>query len=247
MERDGTLLRLFPIPFRYLEGQQQFKKWQWIKVRVERAKGDNRPESHKVFIDTIDASRAPIPTSNQWQERRNAIAGVPVFADFAELENARAKNGVTLGLVRPTRITSLEITPSERPNWTAEELDKLRKIDLQGSLLADEDEKAFATLKKLPFDFHYRYACQVGAIEVQYRHKIVDWEAGALFWRLWRSKQASWEVDFRAKLEAELPKHDLMFLMGTIHRFPDQWLIVSLIYPPRQPVAVASQGSLFGW
>lgn len=26
-----------------------------------------------------------------------------------------------------------------------------------------------------------------------------------------------------------------MFLMGTIHRFPGQWLIVGLIYPPRLP------------
>jgi hypothetical protein len=30
-----------------------------------------------------------------------------------------------------------------------------------------------------------------------------------------------------------LPELDLMFLMGTIHRFPNQWLIVSLIYPPK--------------
>jgi hypothetical protein len=31
-----------------------------------------------------------------------------------------------------------------------------------------------------------------------------------------------------------LPSRDLMFLMGTIHRFPDKWLIVSLLYPPRR-------------
>lgn len=37
-----------------------------------------------------------------------------------------------------------------------------------------------------------------------------------------------WEGPFRAKLENELPATDLMFLMGTMHRFPDQWLIVSL-------------------
>lgn len=46
-----------------------------------------------------------------------------------------------------------------------------------------------------------------------------------------------WEKPFRAKLEEDLGGKDLMFLMGNLHRFQDQWLIVSLIYPPkRKPV-----------
>ena len=32
-------------------------------------------------------------------------------------------------------------------------------------------------LKKVPFDFHYRYVCGTR----EYRHKIADWEAGALY------------------------------------------------------------------
>lgn len=36
-----------------------------------------------------------------------------------------------------------------------------------------------------------------------------------------------------------------MFLMGTIHRFPKQWLIVSVLYPPRLPDVLARQQSLF--
>jgi hypothetical protein len=29
--------------------------------------------------------------------------------------------------------------------------------------------------------------------------------------------------------------------MATIHRFPDQWLIVSLIYPPREAIGMIRQ------
>ena len=38
------------------------------------------------------------------------------------------------------------------------------------------DASSIAMLRKLPFDFHYRYLC-VGAdgIEMEVRHKIVDW------------------------------------------------------------------------
>lgn len=35
-----------------------------------------------------------------------------------------------------------------------------------------------------------------------------------------------------------------MFLMGTgtIHRFPEQWLIISLFYPPRQRPLAGTSG-----
>ena len=42
------------------------------------------------------------------------------------------------------------------------------------------------------------------------------------------------EEPFRKKFGTALRSTELMFLMGTIHRFPDQWLIVSVFYPPKQ-------------
>jgi hypothetical protein len=36
-----------------------------------------------------------------------------------------------------------------------------------------------------------------------------------------------------------------MFLMGNQHRFQDQWLIISLVYPPKRKPAEVRQGSLF--
>jgi len=54
-----------------------------------------------------------------------------------------------------------------------------------------------------------------------------------------------WEVPFRQNSKIQLPGADLLFLLGTIHRFPDQWLIVSLIYPPKQQTKHTDQKSLF--
>jgi hypothetical protein len=59
MEEDGKLIRLFPVPFRLVDDEKQFKKWQWIKARVEKASKDHRPESHKVFVDTIVCEGEP--------------------------------------------------------------------------------------------------------------------------------------------------------------------------------------------
>jgi len=67
------------------------------------------------------------------------------------------------------------------------------------------------------------------------RLKIVDWEAGALFWNVQRRHGDHWQPAFRDKFGKALPASDLKLLLGTIDRFPDQWLIVSVIYPPKLP------------
>jgi hypothetical protein len=46
---DGSWIRLYPLPFRKLEHEQKYKKWQWIEVDVERRTQDFRPESYKVL------------------------------------------------------------------------------------------------------------------------------------------------------------------------------------------------------
>ena len=233
------------MPFRLVSSEKQFKKWQWISARIEKSRKDHRAESHKVFVDTINCTELPLSTKNGWLARREHIQKILKHSDFNALESARAAGGPTLGIVRPTKIVGLDITPASSPEWTKAEIDKLVSIQQQGDLFDPTDIKSIATLKKLPFDFHYRYACSADGVTKDYRHKIVDWEIGALYWNVRRSHGNNWEKPFREKLEVQLPKADLMFLMGTIHRFPDQWLIVSLIYPPKQQSGLVNLQSSF--
>lgn len=247
MTEDGEMIRLYPVPFRLIDDSHQFKKWQWIRARVEKSRADHRQESHRIFVDTVACEGDPVSPKQEWKLRRSLIASLPVHTDFAEVEKAREGHGETLALLRPARVLGLDITPTERPEWTEEEKAKLLALQLQGDLFASTQEaSSIATLKKLPFDFHYRYECATSAGPISYRHKIVDWEAGALFWNVRKAHGNGWEQPFRQKLEAEFARKDLHFLLGTIHRFPDKWLIVSLIYPPKpQPTEAESQGSLF--
>src|SRR5262245_50851634 len=101
MDINGELVRLFPIPFRVLEGERQFKKWQWIRARIEKAKGDNRPESNKVFFDTIQRRGEPLDTRYEWRDRRQAIKHIEVHDSFESVERARTETGETLDLLRP--------------------------------------------------------------------------------------------------------------------------------------------------
>jgi hypothetical protein len=235
MDPNGGLIRLFPVPFRLIDGSQQFKKWQWIKARIDRALRDHRPESHKLFVDTVEFTGAPLQTNRGWEARRGPLSKLTVFEDFGSLDAHRVAQKTTLGIVRPSKVLGLDITRAANPDWTEEEKAKLLQSQQQAGLFDETDAKSLTTLRKLPFDFHYRYECTVAGVTKQYRHKVVDWEVGALYWNCFHRHCDGWEKPFRQKMETVLPSNDLMFMMGTIHRFPDQWLVVSLIYPPRLP------------
>ncbi|SPK70835.1 conserved protein of unknown function [Cupriavidus taiwanensis] len=228
-----------------IEDGQQFKKWQWIDVRVEKASKDHRPESHKVYVDTVSCGDV-IDTRNTWAARREWLDRMPAFDNFDAVDAARLADGLSLALLRPKRLLGLDITKARNSDWTEEEREKLLQEQMQGNLFSEaEERKQVKQLRKVPFDFHYRYVYDTPEGEKEQRHKIVDWEAGALFWRCRESHGADWQKPFRAKLEADLGSKDLMFLMGNQHRFQDQWLIISLIYPPKRKPADDRQNSLF--
>lgn len=245
MDETGALIRLFPVPFRLINSDaQQFKKWQWIRAQVRKTNDDHRPESHRISIDTIEVLGDPLSTKNEWAQRHEAIKSVEVFDDYDALELARHARGITLGLLRPTRITDIEITKSETSEWTADDVAKLMQAQTQGSLFDQETEqRSLKLLKKLPFDFHYRYECMVNNAPKSYKNKLVDWEAGALYWNVhWRS---DWEAAFRQRFLTDFANRNVLFLMGTIHRFPNQWLIVSVLYLPKPQHEVTGQALLF--
>jgi len=247
MDETGALIRIYPMPFRLVGDEQKFKKWQWIEARIEKSHNDHRPESHKIYIDTIQIDDGPMPSGEKgWAVRRQWLAKVAAQADFGAVEQRRQAEGNTLALLRPKRILGLDITKAGAPDWTEDEKQKLLQMEQQIGLFDEvEDGKKLRLLKKIPFDFHYRYECEVNGATTQYKHKVVDWEIGALYWNVRAIHGDAWEVPFRKRMEAELPATDLMFLMGTIHRFPDQWLIVSVIYPPKLPPGAENQLALF--
>lgn len=245
ISQEGSMRRLYPVPFRMIEKDQKFKKWQWIDVRVEKANKDHRPESHKLYIDTITCGEV-IDSKKEWSARWEWLDKIPAFNNFDAIDAGRLNDGLSIALMRPKKLLELEITKARNQDWTEEEKDKLMREQMQGDLFSEaESKRQVKELRKVPFDFYYRYLCDTPEGEKEHRHKIVDWEAGALFWNCRRDHGVDWETPFRAKLEGQLGDKDLMFLMGNQHRFQDQWLIISLIYPPKRKPVEVRQGSLF--
>lgn len=188
ISQDGSMRRLYPVPFRMIEEGQQFKKWQWIDVRIEKANKDHRPESHKLYVDTITCGDV-IDTKKEWTGRWEWLDKIPAFESFDAIESGRLADGLSIALLRPKRLLGLDITKARHQEWTDEEKEKLMREQMQGDLFSEaEAKRQVKELRKVPFDFHYRYVCDTPEGEKEHKHKIVDWEAGALFWNCRRDR-----------------------------------------------------------
>jgi len=242
------MVRLFPVPFRLIADEQQFRKWQWIEARVEKSNDDHRPESHRLFVDTIRVISEPLQSGKTgWPLRAALLDKAPQFLNFDSMEAARLDAGTSLAILQPARVSQLEIKPAKASEWTPDELDKLIKSQKQGGLF-DEAEagREVQLLEKLPFDFYYHCEFDGDGAPCKKRIKLVDWEVGALYRNLLRAHGPDhWEQHFRQKYEQELPARDLRLMMGTMHRFPDQWLGISVFALPRPQQAGEGQGMLF--
>jgi hypothetical protein len=69
---DGEWIRLFPVPYRFLDYDKRFAKYQWIDVSVTKSSQDPRPESYKLNVDTIRV-REELSTSNGWRKRKEIL------------------------------------------------------------------------------------------------------------------------------------------------------------------------------
>lgn len=230
----GEMRRLYPVPYRLLDDENRFKKWEWIDAKIIRASNDQRPESYRIDTDSIQRGQGQIETKDGWVDRMSWLRPHMVES-LGNLETRRLASGQTLGVIGPVEMLGLEIEDEKYPDWTNDELGKLQQDGLFDSIAVQRR----VPLRKLPHRFYYRY--RAGGEER--KSLITDWEVGTLFWNcLHKYGEGGWEAKVREKLEGEFSEKDLLFLMGTVHRFPDQWLIVSLIYPPK---GATTQGSLF--
>jgi hypothetical protein len=228
---DGKWLRLFPIPYRFLDPNQRFSKYQWIEASMKKA-SDSRPESYKLDYNSIKTVSDVLSTKNDWAARKKYVDPLKAHCLCCLKKERDEKKHPTLGIFRPKSIKRLEIK-AVSPNWTQAELDILRHIDLFRAKPKEE-------LEKVPYEFRYEFNCDEDSCP---GHKFIctDWEMGQA-WRSWSKEYADqWEEKFRQRFEKEMiEKYDTHFYVGTVHQHPGSWIIVGLFYPPK-----SATGSLF--
>jgi hypothetical protein len=236
---DGEWVRLFPIPYRFLDPDSQFSKYHWIDVSTKKAARDARPESFTIDRDSIVIGSF-VGTRSGWRDRKAIVYPHRAHCHCCLTRAYEANGEPTLGLIRPKQIVSLEIEPTS-DEWSADELRKLRQ-DLPS--MFGEQRRPKQELEKIPFNFRYVFTCDEPDC---HGHKLMcaDWEMAQLYRTCRREYGAEgWEAKFRQRYESEMiQKFDTHFYVGTVHRY-GTWIIVGVFYPPcgQEP---AMQQSLF--
>lgn len=109
-------IRLYPIPYRDLDNNKKFKKYDIIEIKAIKAVDDKRPESFKVDINSIKILDS-LDTKNRWEKRKNLLlpTSLPSFCDIFEESKSSNKS---LGMFKPHQVKfeycKITVNDSER-------------------------------------------------------------------------------------------------------------------------------------
>ena len=233
---DGSWMRLYPVPFRLLKKEQQYKKYTWINVDVTRRSNDFRKESFCPTLSTLTVENGP--TKPDWNDRRRIILGSgKVFTNLQVIIDKAKAEKMSLATFKPTRIIDFFAVPDAR-DWDAQKLANLQMQSRQMSLFdtAEEVEAEFRAVRKIPYKFYYLFEDDVGK---KSKLMIEDWEIGMLYLNCLKSSNGDEKVAIakvRKKYYEEFLKRDIYFFLGTtlkhhnVSRNP--FIIIGLFCPP---------------
>lgn len=174
---DGTAsswIRLYPIAFRYLGDEAQFKKYDVVELNVRRQDKDSRRESYT----PEEGSWRKVDHLPPWRPRHEVIGRLPVTTTCDLRRSAQLDHSApSLGLVYPREVLGLIFTPHEP--WNPEQLRKMRaRIERESGALVPTGPIPKALVAPR-FKVQYRYLCANTSCS-SHVGRILDWELTSL-------------------------------------------------------------------
>lgn len=236
---DGSWARVYPLPFRKLDYEKRYKKFQWVEFPLVKNEGDPRPESYKVIdISKVRLIGKRVGTEGKWAKRKEIIFEKnKIYKDLGELIDKANKNELSLAVFKATEILDVTIEATGR-EWSRKSLATLKEKAKQLSFFqtAEEVEKEFRVVKKLPYKFSYKFKDCSGKVSTL---MIEDWEIGALYWKCLARHDGNEKIALelvRKKYFENFLKKDLYLFLGTTRQFhgwaKNPFVIIGVFYPP---------------
>jgi hypothetical protein len=212
----GQLLRLYPIPLRYLQDTQKYSLWTWAKFEVQKNPHDKRKESYRVRPDAISILSRVQSNSEKFSLLKKAIA-----QDRETLEAQYRKDWTSMGVVE---VRLVDLKPQiQKGNW-----EKDKPYIKQFELFVERKP-----LEQLPIEIRLRYRCANNPNCKTHVSSLIGWEYMEAF-RKFRSKYHSGLEAF-AKIKEELGRRfsdatrSSFALLGTHSRYPS-WMVAQIYF-----------------
>lgn len=217
-------IRLWPVPFRDLPYDQQFRKYDIIRVSCKKASGDKRPESHKIDPTSIKIIES-ISSEDRWERRKELIFTIPLKTQ-CDIERESLEFDTSLGLIKPSRIS---FSSKPRPRSSPEER---RACYAQAGLFIPKKDP----IEEIPYHFYFEFSCSGITGCTGHKLPILDWEIGAAYRNF--EKYSKDENDRLEKVKAkwleltDVSRRAVYFYIGNQLRFRDQFGVLGVFYPP---------------
>ncbi len=237
VNEQGKWRRIYPIPFRELKEHERYKKYQWVEVDIKKNPSDPRPESYKLERPpSIRIVNAPLPMTNNWLLRKEALDQTPVYTGLDEvIKKANDENSLSLCQFKPREILELKVERVDS-NWKPEILDEIEAQNKQGFLFKDMKRK-IELVKKVPYKFSYRFKDDQGRESTL---MIEDWEIGVLYRKCLKRADGN-EGEALQKVKEKyggfIENSDITLFLGTTRQFhgraANPFVIIGVFYPPK--------------
>jgi hypothetical protein len=237
---DGSWIRIYPSPFRFLEDTQRYRKYQWIELDLVKNTRDKRPESYSpTNIDAIELLDV-IPPGGHWEERRKLILDRNIIhTNLATIKAAAKNDEYSLVIFKPSKILDVIAKPAEDKNWKVSKEAAATAALAQGSLFKENVQTDYRLMPKLPYKFSYKFEDDEGKSSTL---MIEDWEIGQLYWNCRKRYNEAASVEkVREKYfnDFALTK-DLFLFLGTtyewhVRRAPNPYVVIGTFHPGFPP------------
>jgi hypothetical protein len=246
LRKDGSWIRIYPVPFRKLDYDKQYKKFQWIEADISRNQKDFRSESYKLRKHDSIRILQDIPTDKDgtWQNRREILCKNVYYNKAKLVSDAYSTvKKTSLAVFKPASISDLKCVPAKEHDWNKNKIASIKARALQIDLFMGA-ENPFEVVQKVPYEFSYEFLDDEG---VSSTLQIIDWEIGALYWNCIKSsggdeKSACEKVRLKYWDDFVLKK-DIYLILGTTLAFhskkaPNPFLIIG-VFPPKHKLQMS--------
>ncbi len=224
------LVRVHPMPKRYLDDGQGFKNFQHISARVQKNRDDPRPESLRVDFRSVEVLDE-IP-SKKPDERRSYLENSPSLVRSVEaLQELNRSRSMSMGIIIPKSIDDIHIrkrNDKERAEWNSAE----------EKLMSQENLPFLRPLKKIDFpeaEFKITWSCDDPRC-TGHTSGLKSWSIHELYRKLTRKGDNERDAKTMAKLKAtlNLETRDLFLFMGTFHNHQTTFGLMDVYAPPKR-------------
>lgn len=206
---EGTfrMVRIHPVPLRYLEEGKRFKAFQWVRLRARKHPTDPRPESLQIDDQSIQPGEV-IP-ANRPDERRTCIEKSPHCVKSVEQlhEDWKARQ-VSLGIIRPKDVRDVRIVPrplKDRKEW----LQKEKMLLGQGQLWDRPPKK----LDWPEASFNVQWTCDDVRCQT-HEMGVAQWGLHELYRKLRNDPERNNKTKAAMAKQLDMTKRDVFMFLG---------------------------------